>query len=68
MALGLFLGAFAALAAARLLEGVLFEVGPSDPGVLISVVLLLAAAAVVAGAVPAYRAALADPREALGAV
>jgi predicted permease len=62
---GLALGLAAAVAATRLLEKVLFEVRPVDAQVYVGVVLLLALVALVAGYLPARRAAMLDPAEVL---
>ena len=60
--LGLALGAVAAVAAARLTAGFLFDVRPGDPLAVLGVAgLLLAAVALLACLMPARRAATADP-------
>ena len=64
---GLAVGLAAALAATRLLETVLFEVEPVDPQVYLGVVLLLTLVALVAGYLPARRAAALDPAQVLKA-
>ena len=58
---GIVLGALAALAASRALSAFLFGMTPSDPGTLAMSAATLAAVAMVAGAVPAWRAARLDP-------
>jgi predicted permease len=58
---GLALGIPAALAVARLLEGLLFEVEPLDPVVLIGAVLTLLCVAALAAYLPARRASRVDP-------
>jgi predicted permease len=58
---GLTVGLAAAVAATRLLETVLFEVQPVDAQVYFGVVLLLATVALLAGYLPARRAAVLDP-------
>jgi len=63
--LGLVLGLGAALAAARLLKAVLFQVKPNDPGVYLGVVFLLGAVALLASYLPARRASRIDPIVAL---
>ena len=63
--LGLAVGLAAAVAATRLLETVLFEVRPVDTQVYLGVVLLLTLVALVAGYLPARRAAMLDPAEVL---
>jgi ABC-type antimicrobial peptide transport system permease subunit len=61
VALGMVAGLAAAAATARLLKTVLFEMRPNDPLVYASVTGLLILAAMAAIAVPARRAATADP-------
>ena len=61
VAAGIAGGLAAALAAGRLLEGLLFEVGASDPLTLGSVVLLVLAAGVLACLLPARRAGRLQP-------
>ena len=62
---GLTVGLGVAVAATRVLETVLFEVQPVDPQVYLGVTLLLALVALVAGYLPARRAALLDPAQVL---
>jgi putative ABC transport system permease protein len=64
-AIGLALGIVAALAGTRLLASLLFGVQPTDPITLISVSLLLAFFAFIAGFLPARRATRLDPMSAL---
>jgi macrolide transport system ATP-binding/permease protein len=64
---GIALGLVCSLAATLLLRSVLFGVQTWDVGILAGVTLLLAAAAMLASYVPARRAALIDPMEALRA-
>jgi putative ABC transport system permease protein len=64
---GLAVGLAAAFAATRLLETVLFEVEPLDPQVYLGVILLLTLVALVAGYLPARRAAALDPAQVLKA-
>ncbi len=64
-AAGLVLGLAGAFAVTRLLGGLLVDVGPNDPLVLVSVVLLLGGTAVLASWIPARRAARLDPVDAL---
>ena len=66
--IGLVLGLIGSLAAARLLEGLLFGVTPSDPIVLGVVSVLLILCALVAAAWPALSAARTSPMVALQAV
>jgi predicted permease len=63
--LGLVLGAIASLAATRLLASFLYGLSPNDPGTLALSALTLAAVALAAGTVPAWRAARLDPMTAL---
>ncbi len=65
---GIGLGAFAALAAARLLDSVLVAVLPSDVVSLVAAEAVLFAAGFLAAWVPARRAAAADPIDILRAV
>jgi ABC-type antimicrobial peptide transport system permease subunit len=65
VALGAVIGLPVALASARLLSGLLYQVGPSDPAVLSLSLVVLACVAVVAGWLPARRAARIDPVTAL---
>ena len=60
-------GLAAAAAATRLLQTVLFEVQPVDTQVYVGVVLLLALVTLVAGYLPARRAAVLDPAQVLKA-
>ena len=59
--IGLSFGFGGALLASRLLESLLYEVKPSDPLVLATIVALLGASAVIASLIPARRAAIVDP-------
>jgi len=65
MLAGLVIGIAAALAAAKLVTGLLFGVTPVDPVTLAGVVVLLAAAATLASWLPARRATRVDPMVAL---
>lgn len=60
-------GLFAAWMLGRLMEGLLFEVTPSDPVTYAGVLAVLTVAAVVAGYLPASRASRVDPAIALRA-
>jgi predicted permease len=59
--LGIGVGVFSALALTHLMRSLLFDVSPSDPLTFLSVSLVLAAVAFVAGWLPALRAARIDP-------
>jgi ABC-type antimicrobial peptide transport system permease subunit len=59
------LGIVGALAATRVLRSLLFGVAPSDPVTLVSIVVVLVAAVIVASWIPARRAARVHPAEAL---
>jgi putative ABC transport system permease protein len=54
-------GIAGSLAASRVLAALLYEVGPGDPLVLATIVLLLGTCALAACLVPARRAATVDP-------
>jgi len=58
---GIALGLFGAFALTRLLQKLLFEVGPTDPLTFVGVALMLSAATLLACYVPARRAARVDP-------
>ena len=62
---GLVVGLVAALAATRVLGALLFDVTPTDPLTMVTVVVLLAVAALVACWIPARRAARLQPAAAL---
>jgi predicted permease len=62
---GLALGVAGSFAITRILAGFLYDVSPTDPPTLFAVALLLIAIAIVAGFVPARRAATIDPVTAL---
>jgi len=64
-ATGATLGLLGAAASTRLLRGMLLGTDPLDPVVLLGVTALLTAVAVVAGTIPARRAARVDPTVAL---
>jgi len=61
MTAGLVLGMPLALAAARLIRGLLFAIDPSSPSVLVMSAVVMLAAGVIAGAGPAIRAAGVQP-------
>jgi len=67
VAIGAALGLTGTLAAAGLLESLLFGVSPRDPLIYIAVVLAVAAVGFLANALPARRAAALDPMTALRA-
>ena len=66
-AAGLALGLAGAVAATRLLTTVLFEVQPLDIQVYLGVVVVLGAVTLLAGYLPARRAAISNPVEVLKA-
>ena len=63
--LGAAFGVVAAVGLTRLLQGLLFEVGPTDPLTFIGVAVVLLSAALLASYIPARRAARVDPIVAL---
>ena len=65
VALGIALGLCAALATTRLVESLLFGLSPQDPLTIGQVAMLLLAAALIAGYLPARKAARVDPMVAL---
>jgi predicted permease len=64
-AVGLAVGAAGAFALTRLMSALLFEVRPSDPGLLLAVAVVLGAVASVASLIPSVRAARIPPALAL---
>ena len=62
---GMAFGVIGALATTRVLSSLLFEIRPNDPATFITVAVLLAAVAIMAGMVPARRASRVDPLVAL---
>jgi putative ABC transport system permease protein len=64
-AFGLGIGLAGALLLSRLLESLLFGVGPTDPVTLAAVTIVLLGVALVAASVPAWRAARVEPVVAL---
>jgi putative ABC transport system permease protein len=67
MAIGVAIGTVGALALTRVMAGLLYEVRPTDAATFASAALLLAALAVAAGLIPAWRATRVDPLVALRA-
>ncbi|HXI27247.1 MAG TPA: ABC transporter permease [Vicinamibacterales bacterium] len=67
MAIGVAIGTAGALALARVMAGLLFEIHPTDAATFAGAALLLAALAVAASLVPAWRATRVDPLTALRA-
>ena len=63
--LGCGLGVLGSLAVSRLVNGFLFNVSPTDPLIYLAGVLLMMVLALLASALPASRAASADPLGAL---
>jgi putative ABC transport system permease protein len=61
IAVGMVLGAAAALSASRLIAAMLYQVEPSDPAVLATIAAVLGGAALLASWIPARRAAGVDP-------
>jgi len=64
---GLVLGICGALALTRVLQGLLFQVSPTDPATYIGIAFLFVAVTLVASFIPARRAASIDPMQALRA-
>lgn len=65
--LGAAIGLVGALISTRVLQSLLFDMTPSDPGTYVAVIAVLGAAAIAASWIPARRAARVDPVEALRA-
>jgi ABC-type antimicrobial peptide transport system permease subunit len=65
ISIGLVIGVIGALMSGRLLAALLYDVTPTDPVVIAGAALFLAATTVVAGLIPAIRAAGVDPMIAL---
>ena len=61
VAIGLVLGLAGALAVARLLTDLLYEIGPWDVGTYLGTIVVLASAALLATLLPAIRAATISP-------
>jgi ABC-type antimicrobial peptide transport system permease subunit len=66
--LGCFLGVLGSLAVSRLVSSFLFEVSATDPFIYAAGILVMILVALVASALPAARAASADPIEALRSI
>jgi putative ABC transport system permease protein len=66
--MGCVLGAMASLATSQLIRSYLFRVSPTDPWLYSASILLMMGIAFIASAVPAIRAASADPIHALRSV
>jgi putative ABC transport system permease protein len=64
---GIALGIVASLALARVLEGLLYGIEPTDPATYVVIAATLAVVALLASALPARRATKADPATALRA-
>jgi predicted permease len=62
---GIAIGICGALAVTRLVESLLFDISPTDPVTFLTVASILAATALMAGALPAWRASRIDPVAAL---
>ena len=67
VATGVALGVLLALAMGRLVSALLYGIAPRDPGVLVTVSVTLLGVAAIAALIPAWRAARADPVNALRA-
>jgi predicted permease len=65
--MGIVLGTVASLALARVLEGLLYGIAPTDPVTYVAIAVTLALVALAASALPARRATKADPVAALRA-
>jgi ABC-type antimicrobial peptide transport system permease subunit len=63
--IGSVIGIGGALALARLIESLLYQIPPRDPATYVSVSVILALVAIAASYVPAHRAAKVDPMVAL---
>ena len=66
-AIGIALGSLGAVAATRLLTGLLFEIDPLDPATCAGAAAILAAVGLAACALPAWRAARTNPVDAIRA-
>lgn len=67
LTIGISIGAMASLLVGRIVRGLLFDLKPADPVAFAMAVFLLSASALLAGYLPARRAAQVDPVEALRA-
>ncbi len=65
VAIGVAIGVPLALAATRVLAGMLFGIGPRDPATIAGVIVILAGVGALAAYLPARRASRVDPMEAL---
>jgi ABC-type antimicrobial peptide transport system permease subunit len=65
VAIGLVVGLIASLAVTKTAESLLYELKPNDPMTIVVATLLLASVALIAGYIPARRAARVDPMVAL---
>lgn len=63
--LGLIIGVAGSLALGRVVQGMLYGVAPTDPGVIMAVLAVLGVSALAACALPARRAMRVDPMEAM---
>ncbi|MGH9630722.1 MAG: FtsX-like permease family protein, partial [Bryobacteraceae bacterium] len=62
---GILIGMAGALALTRVIEGLLFDISPTDPAVFLAIAVLFIGAALAAGYIPALRASRIDPMSAL---
>ena len=62
---GIVVGLGASAAVTRILRGMLFGIGPSDPVVFVGAAILLGSVALAASLIPAWRASRVDPLTAL---
>jgi len=67
LGVGLVLGTAGAIAATRLLSGLLFEIRPTDMWSFVGALAVLATVSMLASVVPAWRASRVDPAVALRA-
>ena len=63
--MGVVMGTLASLAVTRLIASLLFDTAPTDPAAFTGMMILLGAAALLAGFLPAHRASRVDPMIAL---